>query len=241
MHLGHRHLLAGEAALVERPGGLHHQQAADLDPHGEVAQHQLDALPVGQPDPEAVPLGRVGPGDLDAALRQAEPAHAVGQPRRARGGSASASGRRPRCISTFSAGISRPSNSSSQWPPCSSGPMIGMRRRISPAGLVPVEQEGGQALARVVGGPRHQDEMRGLLGAGDVPFAAGDHVGVAAAARPGSGSSPGSEPPPGCGSVMAKAERTSPRTIGVEPARLLGRACRPSPAPSCCRRRARPR
>ena len=40
----------------------------------------------------------------------------------------------PSLIRTFSAGISRPSNSSSQWPPCSSGPMIGMRRRIRQPG-----------------------------------------------------------------------------------------------------------
>ena len=80
----------------------------------------------------------------------------------------------------------------------------------APAGLVLVEQEGRQPLARIVRGARHEDEVRGLLGAGDEPLAAGDDVGVAAAARPGSGSSPGSEPPPGCGSVMAKAERTSP-------------------------------
>ena len=40
----------------------------------------------------------------------------------------------PSFMRTFSAGISSPSKASSQWPPCSSGPMIPMRRRIRQPG-----------------------------------------------------------------------------------------------------------
>ena len=70
-------------------------------------------------------------------------------------------------------------------------------------------------MARIVGGAGDQDEVAGLAGAGDEPFAAGDDVGVAALLGAGRRSSTGSEPPPGCGSVMAKAERTLPSTIGA--------------------------
>ena len=38
--------------------------------------------------------------------------------------------------------------------------MIGMRRRIAPARLVRVEQQGGEAPARVVGGAGEEDEVR---------------------------------------------------------------------------------
>ncbi len=54
-----------------------------------------------------------------------------------------------------------------------------------PAGAVPVEQEGGEAPARVVGGPGHQDEVGRVLRPGDVPLAAGDDVGVAPPLGPG--------------------------------------------------------
>ena len=46
-------------------------------------------------------------------------------------------------------------------------------------------------------------------------------IGCRRASRRGSAIIDGSEPPPGCGSVMAKAERTSPSTIGCQPALLL--------------------
>ena len=65
-----------------------------------------------------------------------------------------------------------------------------------PAGLVAVEQERGEAAPGIVGGARHQDEMRRAVGAGDEPFAAvddpfaaaalgagADHAGIGAAAR----------------------------------------------------------
>jgi hypothetical protein len=46
LDFGHGDFLAGKFALVERPGGLHDEQPADLDPHREVAEHQLDALAI---------------------------------------------------------------------------------------------------------------------------------------------------------------------------------------------------
>ena len=41
----------------------------------------------------------------------------------------------------------------------------------APAGLVLVKEKRGEAVARIVGGARDQDEVRGAVGAGDEPFA----------------------------------------------------------------------
>ena len=66
MDLGHRNLLARKGSLVERPRGLHHQQAADLDLHCQIAEHQLDAFAVDQFLTEAfASLGIFG-GDFNA-------------------------------------------------------------------------------------------------------------------------------------------------------------------------------
>ena len=86
---------------------------------------------------------------------------------------------RPSPSSTFSTGISSPSNSSSQWPPCSSGPMIGMRRTMRQPGWSLVEQHRGEAAPRIVGGARQEDEVGCALGAGDEPFVAVHDVAVA--------------------------------------------------------------
>ena len=133
LHLGHRHFLARARAGIEQPGGMHHQQAADLDLLRHLAELDLHALAVGEPDAEALALLDIGLRDLHAALGEAEPAHAMRQPRRSEPDL-----RRAQTvadlISTFSAGTSSPSNSSSQWPPCSSGPMIGMRRTMRQPG-----------------------------------------------------------------------------------------------------------
>ena len=94
--------------------------------------------------------------------------------------------------------------------------MIGMRRSDPPAGLVLVEQEGGEAAARIVRGARQQDEV---LRAPSAPVM--NHLRPWTTQR-----SPlrsvavvsiipaGSEPEPGAGSVMTIAERTLPSTIG---------------------------
>src|SRR3984957_12239817 len=82
VNLGHRHLLAGMVALIELPGGVHGQQAADLDLLGDLAELDLDALAVRELDAEALAIVHIGLGDLHAALGLPEPAHAVGEPRR---------------------------------------------------------------------------------------------------------------------------------------------------------------
>ena len=46
----------------------------------------------------------------------------------------------------------------------------------APAGLVAVEEEGGQAVARIVGGTGEQNEVGRLAGTRDVPFAPMDAV-----------------------------------------------------------------
>src|SRR5262249_62028781 len=45
----------------------------------------------------------------------------------------------------------------------------------APTRLIAIVEEGGEAVALVVGGARHEDEMLGRAGAGDEPFAAADH------------------------------------------------------------------
>ena len=104
----------------------------------------------------------------------------------------------PSPSSTFSTGTSSPSNSSSQCPPCSSGPMIGMRRRMRQPGWSAMEQHGGEAAPRVVGGARQEDEVGRTLGPGDEPFAAAHDVAVAPALGPGAASCRrGRSPSPG--------------------------------------------
>ena len=75
-------VLAGEVALVEPPGRAHREQAADLDRHRDLAEHPLHALVLVQFLPEALALAHVVGGDRHRALRHAEPAHAVREPRR---------------------------------------------------------------------------------------------------------------------------------------------------------------
>ena len=125
----------------------------------------------------------------------------------------------PTSISRFSSGISRPSKTSSQWPPCSSGPMIGMRRTIS--------QPGWSLWNRKAERPRRgSSEVRAIRMKCSAPSAPEmNHL------RPWTRQvSPwrsarvsimeGSEPEPGAGSVIAKAERTRPSTIGCSQRRF---------------------
>ena len=48
----------------------------------DVAEHELHALAIGELDAETLALGDIGLRDLAAALGEAEPAHAVREPRR---------------------------------------------------------------------------------------------------------------------------------------------------------------
>jgi len=48
MDLGHRDILAGKAAPVERLGGSHHQYATDLQLPSQITDHHLDTLAPGQ-------------------------------------------------------------------------------------------------------------------------------------------------------------------------------------------------
>jgi hypothetical protein len=82
VELRHRDLLARAVALVELPGGAHHQQPADLDVVRDRAELHLHALAVGQLDAEAFALLDIRVLDLLAAGGAAAPAHAVGEPRR---------------------------------------------------------------------------------------------------------------------------------------------------------------
>ena len=120
----------------------------------------------------------------------------------------------PTAISTFSSATSRPVKTSSQCPPCSSGPMIGMRRTIS--------QPGWSRSNRNALSPRRgSSEVRAIrMKCWAAPAPVMNHLRPSITQRPSRRSAlvrimPGSEPPPGAGSVMANAERTLPSTIGV--------------------------
>ena len=121
----------------------------------------------------------------------------------------------PSSISRFSSGISSPSNSSSQAPPSSSGPMVGTRRSDAPAGLVLVKEKGREAAARIVRGARDQDEVRWRHRRPEM-----NHFRPCTMYFPPRFSArvsimpPGSEPEPGCGSVITKEERTLPSMMG---------------------------
>src|SRR5215472_17250900 len=126
VHFGHRDFLARVIALVELPCGMHHQKTPDLDLLRHLAELDLHALAVGKARTEAFAL---------SIERLASPSQRIQCVSRA-GPSLICVTRNPSptFISTFSSGTSRPSNTSSQWPPCSSGPMIGMRRRMRQPG-----------------------------------------------------------------------------------------------------------
>ncbi|MCO5588369.1 hypothetical protein L7F22_042324 [Adiantum nelumboides] len=81
--LGDRDLRPGGAALVQLPAGLQDQPARGGDVDLVVGDHLLRHAEVGQPRPEHLPLRRPGHGDVLGAARDAQPAHAVGQPGRA--------------------------------------------------------------------------------------------------------------------------------------------------------------
>src|SRR5262245_16229043 len=83
LHLGHGHFLARAISLIELPGRMHGEQAADLDLVRHLAELDLHALAVGKPYAEAFAPRHVVLGDLHATLRPAEPAHAVGEACRA--------------------------------------------------------------------------------------------------------------------------------------------------------------
>ena len=83
MDFRHRDFLAGAVALVEQPGRMHGEEAADLDLVRDLAELDLHALAVGELDAETFAVLHIGLRDLHAALGEPEPAHAMRQPRRA--------------------------------------------------------------------------------------------------------------------------------------------------------------
>ena len=149
----------------------------------------------------------------------------------------------PTFISTLSSVISSPSNSSSQCPPCSSGPMIGMRRMM--------RQPGWSAWNRKAVRPlRSSSPVRAMrmkcfadLGAGDVVLAAVDAPAVADALGPRIGHGRVAAAAIGLGHGEGALHRAV--DDGLQPALLLRlgphhvqqRACCRRPAP----RRGRPR
>ena len=107
---------------------------------------------------EAGALGRIGLGDLDAALRQAEPAHAMGQPRRAE-----ADLRHLQALPFAQEHILRRDLQAVELDLAVAAMLLRAHDRDAahdpPARLVLVEQEGGEAVARVVRGAGDEDEM----------------------------------------------------------------------------------
>ena len=131
--LRHRHLLAREVALVELPGRVHGEKTPDVNVHRGFAHHPLHPLVLGKGEAEALALLHVLRGDLEGPLGEPEPAHAVGEA----GGPEADLGRLeavPMSMRTSSSPTSSPSNSISQCPPCSSGPMMGTVRTMRQPG-----------------------------------------------------------------------------------------------------------
>ena len=126
----------------------------------------------------------------------------------------------PTFISRSSSGISRPSNSSSQCPPCSSGPMIGMRRTMRQPGWSRSNRNAVSPLrlsSEVFASSRKccatpapvMNHLRPRI----------NHLSPFRSAVV--SIMPGSEPAPGAGSVITMDERTLSVDDGLQPALLL--------------------
>src|SRR5581483_778213 len=159
----------------------------------------LHALAVGTTDSKTLPALDVLLSDLHAALGPAEPAHAMGKPRRSE----------PRLHHA------QPVADAAEHVIVMNFEAVELELAMAamflrakdfnaahdpPAGLILVVEERGDALPPVVGGARREDEMGGAVGAGDEPLATIDlplvavllrigldHAGVGAAARRGLG------------------------------------------------------
>src|SRR4029077_4103371 len=138
----------------------------------------LHALAVGKSYAEPFAAADVLLRDLDAALRPAEPAHAVGEPRRAE----------PhlhhfQTVAEAAEHVVVVHFEAIEFELAMTAVLLRAHdldaAQDAPAGLVLVKQERGDALPLIVGGARREDEMRGAIGAGDEPFAAVDFPGVA--------------------------------------------------------------
>ena len=120
----------------------------------------------------------------------------------------------PISISTSSPATSRPSNSSSQWPPCSSGPMMGTVLRI--------RHPGWSAWKRNAERPRRvSSDVRAMtMKCFASPAPVMNHLRPEITHFPPRRSArvciapAGSDPAPGAGSVMTNEERTSPSMMG---------------------------
>src|SRR5262249_41408091 len=184
LHLGHRHFLAGAVALVELPRRVHGEQPPDLDLVRHLTELDLHALAVGEPDAEPLAPRHVSLGDLDAALGPAEPAHAVGEPRRPQPDLGDAEPvadleqhvlvRHFEAVElelAVAAVLLRPHDPDAP--------------HDAPAGLIAVVEKGREPVTLVVRRARHEDEVFCFAGAGDEPLAAADDPLVALALGPG--------------------------------------------------------
>src|SRR5207237_9664389 len=82
MHLGHGDFFARAIAAIELPGGMHGQEAADLNTLRDLAELNLHAFTVRKLDAETFAFGDVVLSNLHATLGKPEPPHAVRQSRR---------------------------------------------------------------------------------------------------------------------------------------------------------------
>ena len=141
------------------------------------AEFELDAFAVGEPNAEAFAGIGIIASDLDAALGKPEPAHAMSQPGWAESelrdlqpsafSKKNCVGRHDQTVEFHLAMTAVFLRSHDPDAP-----------HDAPAGLVLVEEKGGEAVARVVGCAGDQRKMRGTFPTGDEPFAAGDPVGA---------------------------------------------------------------
>src|SRR6185437_299242 len=173
MHLGHGDFLARAVAAVELPRGVHGEEPPDLNLLRHLAELDLHAFAVGELDAETFAVVDVGLRDVEAALRQAEPAHAVRQPRRAepdlRHLQAVADAEQHVVVVDFEA-----VELQLAMPAVLFGAHDGDAAHHARARLVAVIKKRGEAAPPVVGGAGDDDEVRGFAGTGDEPLAAAD-------------------------------------------------------------------
>src|SRR5690606_4350625 len=170
-HLCHRHLLAGEVAGVQLPGGVHGKQAADLDIHGSAAQHPLYAFTLCELEAERLAFHYTGSRDLEGTLGQPQPAHAVGQ---ACGAQANLG--ELEAVAHVHQAVFIGNVQAIELDLAMAAVFFGAHDRYAahdlPVRIVFVKEEGRQAFARIIGRFGDEDEVRGGGGTGDEVLAA---------------------------------------------------------------------
>ena len=172
--LCHGDLFACAGALIQGPRGLHRQQAADLDIHRRIAQHQLHAFTLGQFGAKASTVFDILTRNLQRAFRQAQSSACNGSavPWPANLHALHALTHTHQAVLVWDL---QPIEFHLAMAPMLLGPHDRNAANDLPARLIFVEQKSRQIAACIIRCARQQNEMLGHACPGDEPFVAVDH------------------------------------------------------------------